>query len=196
MYGDITSFPQNEKTPFNPLSAYGISKVAAYHLVKSYRHNFNLLSSTGILFNHESPRRDMAFVTRKISYGVAKIKKGLQKKISLGNVKSSRDWGHAKDFVNAMWLMLQQDNPDDYIIGTGQKHTVEDFANTAFSHVGLNYKDHIELDKDLVRSVESDNRVADSSKAKKILEWKPGFSFEDLVYDMVESDLKSLSNNQ
>ena len=125
-----------------------------------------------------------------------KSRKAYKKKISLGNVKSSRDWGHAKDFVNAMWLMLQQDNPDDYIIGTGQKHTVEDFANTAFSHVGLNYKDHIELDKDLVRSVESDNRVADSSKAKKILEWRPGFSFEDLVYDMVESDLRSLSDSQ
>jgi len=195
MYGNVDFFPQNEKTAFNPLSAYGISKVAAYHLVKSYRHNFNFLGSTGILFNHESPRRSMDFVTRKISYGVAKIKKGLQKKISLGNVKSSRDWGHAKDFVNAMWLMLQQNNPDDYIIGTGQKHTVEDFASTAFSYVGLNYKDHIELDKDLIRSVESDNRVADSSKAKKKLKWKPGFSFDQLVSDMVESDLKLVTNN-
>ena len=195
MYGKITSFPQNEKTIFNPLSAYGISKVTAYYLVKSYRSNFNFLGSTGILFNHESPRRDLNFVTRKISYGVAQIKKGLKKKISLGNIKSSRDWGHAKDFVDAMWLMLQQDKPDDYIIGTGVKHSVEDFANKAFSHVGLNYKDYIDLDKNLIRSVESDNRVADPVKAQKILKWKPKFSFEDLVSDMVESDLELITNN-
>ncbi len=195
MYGKITSFPQNEKTIFNPLSAYGISKVTAYYLVKSYRSNFNFLGSTGILFNHESPRRNLDFVTRKISYGVAQIKKGLKKKISLGNIKSSRDWGHAKDFVDAMWLMLQQDKSDDYIIGTGVKHSVEDFANKAFSHVGLNYKDYIDLDKNLIRSVESDNRVADPIKAQKILKWKPKFSFEDLVGDMVESDLELITNN-
>ena len=195
MFGNIISFPQNEKTVFNPISAYGISKVAAYYLVKSYRINFNFLGSAGILFNHESPRRDLCFVTRKISYGVARIKKGLQKKISLGNINSSRDWGHAKDFVNAMWLMLQQDNPDDYIIGTGQKHSVEDFLKVAFSHVGLNYKDHIDVDEKLVRTVESDNRVADSLKAQEILQWKPKYSFDDLVSDMVESDLKLISNN-
>ena len=195
MYGKITSFPQNEKTIFNPLSAYGISKVTAYYLVKSYRSNLNFLGSTGILFNHESPRRDLDFVTRKISYGVAQIKKGLQKKISLGNIKSSRDWGHAKDFVSAMWLMLQQDKPDDYIIGTGVKHSVEDFANKAFSHVGLNYKDYIDLDKNLIRSAESDNRVADPVKAQKILKWKPKFSFDQLVSAMVESDLELVTNN-
>jgi len=194
MYGNITSFPQNEKTVFNPLSAYGISKVTAYHLVKSYRSNFNFLGSSGILFNHESPRRDLNFVTRKISYGVARIKKGLQKKINLGNIKSSRDWGHAKDFVNAMWMMLQQDKPDDYIIGTGVKHSVEDFADKAFAHVGLNYRDFIDSDNNLLRSVESDNRVADSTKAQKILNWRPKFSFDELVVDMVESDLKLLTN--
>ena len=194
MYGNITSSPQNEKTVFNPLSAYGISKVTAYYLVKSYRSNFNFLGSSGILFNHESPRRDLNFVTRKISYGVARIKKGLQKKIDLGNIKSSRDWGHAKDFVNAMWTMLQQDKPDDYIIGTGVKHSVEDFANKAFAHVGLNYKDFIDSDKNLIRSVESDNRIADSTKAQKILNWRPKFSFDELVADMVESDLKLLTN--
>ena len=195
MYGKISSFPQNEKTIFNPLSAYGISKVTAYYLVKNYRLNFNFLGSTGILFNHESPRRDLDFVTRKISYGVAKIKKGLQKKITLGNIKSSRDWGHAKDFVNAMWLMLQEDNPDDYIIGTGVKHSVEDFANIAFSHVGLNYKDFIDLDKNLLRTVESDNRIADSTKAQKVLKWKPKFSFEELVREMVDSDLELVTND-
>ncbi len=194
MYGKIVSFPQNEKTNFNPVSAYGISKVTAYHLVKSYRTNFNVLGSTGILFNHESPRRDLDFVTRKISYGAASIKKGLQKKISLGNMKSSRDWGHAKDFVNAMWLMLQQDKPDDYVIGTGKKHSVQDFAEKAFSHVGLDYKNFIDSDSNLFRSVESDNRVADYTKAKKILKWEPKFSFDELVQDMVESDLKLLTN--
>ena len=195
MYGNVTSFPQNEETIFNPVSAYGISKVTAYLLVKSYRSQFNFLGSTGILFNHESPRRDLYFVTRKISNGVARIKKGLQKKISLGNIKSRRDWGHAKDFVNAMWLMLQQNKPDDYVIGTGKKHSVLDFADKAFAHVGLNYKDFIDLDKNLTRSVESDNRVADCTKAKKILNWKPKFSFDQLVSDMVESDLELVTNN-
>ena len=195
MYGNVTSFPQNEETIFNPVSAYGISKVTAYLLVKSYRSQFNFLGSTGILFNHESPRRDLYFVTRNISNGVARIKKGLQKKISLGNIKSSRDWGHAKDFVNAMWLMLQQNKPDDYVIGTGKKHSVLDFADKAFAHVGLNYKDFIDLDKNLTRSVQSDNRVADCTKAKKILNWKPKFSFDQLVSDMVESDLELVTNN-
>ena len=195
MYGNVTSFPQNEETIFNPVSAYGISKVTAYLLVKSYRSQFNFLGSTGILFNHESPRRDLYFVTRNISNGVARIKKGLQKKISLGNIKSSRDWGHAKDFVNAMWLMLQQNKPDDYVIGTGKKHSVLDFTDKAFAHVGLNYKDFIDLDKNLTRSVQSDNRVADCTKAKKILNWKPKFSFDQLVSDMVESDLELVTNN-
>ena len=195
MYGNVTSFPQNEETIFNPVSAYGISKVTAYLLVKSYRSQFNFLGSTGILFNHESPRRDLYFVTRKISNGVARIKKGLQKKITLGNIKSNRDWGHAKDFVNAMWLMLQQNKPDDYVIGTGKKHSVLDFANKAFAHVGLNYKDFIDLDKNLIRSEKSDNRVADCTKAKKVLNWKPKFSFDQLVSDMVESDLELVTNN-
>jgi GDPmannose 4,6-dehydratase len=194
MYGKIKSYPQNEKTIFNPVSPYGISKLTSYLLVKNYRSNFNFLGCTGILFNHESPRRDTYFVTRKISYGVARIKKGLQKKINLGNMKSSRDWGHAKDFVNAMWLMLQHDKPDDYVIGTGEKHSVLDFANIAFKYVGLDYKDFVNFDKNLKRKVESDNRVADSTKAKKILKWKPKFTFKKLVEDMVESDLRLLKN--
>lgn len=194
MYGKIKSYPQNEKTIFNPVSPYGISKLTSYLLVKNYRSNFNFLGCTGILFNHESPRRDTYFVTRKISYGVARIKKGLQKKINLGNMKSSRDWGHAKDFVNAMWLMLQHDKPDDYVIGTGEKHSVLDFANVAFKYVGLDYKDFVNFDKNLKRKVESDNRVADSTKAKKILKWKPKFTFKKLVEDMVESDLRLLKN--
>ena len=186
MYGNITAFPQSEKTVFNPVSAYGISKVTAYYLVKSYRSNFNFLGSTGILFNHESPRRDFDFVTRKISFGVAKIKKGLQKKIDLGNIQSSRDWGHAKDFVNAMWLMLQQDKADDYVIGTGKKHSVQDFADKAFAHVGLNFKDFVNVDKSLLRSVESNNRIADATKAKKILKWKPQYKSGDLIDEMIK----------
>jgi len=194
MYGNIKSFPQNEKTIFNPVSPYGISKLTAYLLVKNYRLNFNSFGCTGILFNHESPRRDTYFVTRKISHGVARIKKGLQKKISLGNIKSSRDWGHAKDFVNAMWLMLQHNKPGDYVIGTGKKHSVLDFANVAFNYVGLDYKDFVNFDKNLKRTVESDNRVANSFKAKKILKWKPKITFKKLVEDMVESDLRLLEN--
>ena len=193
MFGKVIETPQKEDTPFNPRSSYGISKVTGYYLTKNYREAYNLHASSGILFNHESPRRGFEFVTRKISYGVARIKKGLQKKLKLGNIKSMRDWGHAKDYVEAMWLMLQQDSPGDYVIGTGQKYSVEDFAKKAFSHVGLNYKDYIVLDKTLVRPSEVDSLLADCSKAKKILKWKPKISFDDLVIGMVEEDLKQLS---
>ena len=194
MYGNISSSPQDETTIFDPISAYGISKLTSYHLVKSYRINFNFLGCSAILFNHESPRRDMYFVTRKISNSVALIKKGLKKNINLGNINSSRDWGHAKDYVNAMWLMLQKEKPEDYVIGTGKKHTVLEFAKIAFSHVGLNHLDFINIDKNLVRNVESDNRVANSTKAIKKLNWKPKYNFEDLVCDMVVSDIKLIEN--
>ena len=195
MFGKVKQIPQDESTPFHPRSPYGISKTAGHYLTRNYREAYKLHASTGILFNHESPRRDLYFVTRKISNGVARIKKGLQKKISLGNIKSCRDWGHAKDFVYAMWLMLQQDQPDDYVIGTGVKHSVQDFADKAFAHVGLNYQNFIDLEKNLIRSVESDNRIADFTKAQKILKWRPKFSFDELVADMVESDLKLITNN-
>ena len=191
MFGKVKETPQNENTPFHPRSAYGISKVTGYHLVKNYREAYNLHASNGILFNHESPRRGFEFVTRKISYGVSRIKKGLQKKIKLGNMKSKRDWGHAKDYVDAMWLMLQQENAGDYVIGTGKQHTVEDFAQKAFAYVGLNYKDYIVLDKNLIRPAEVDTLLADYTKAKKILKWKPKISFDELVAGMVEHDLKS-----
>ena len=191
MFGKVKETPQNENTPFHPRSAYGISKVTGYHLVKNYREAYNLHASNGILFNHESPRRGFEFVTRKISYGVSRIKKGLQKKIKLGNMKSKRDWGHAKDYVDAMWLMLQQENAGDYVIGTGKQHTVEDFAQKAFAYVGLNYKDYIVIDKNLIRPAEVDTLLADYTKAKKILKWKPKISFDELVAGMVEHDLKS-----
>ena len=190
MFGKVKETPQKETTPFHPRSAYAVSKVTGYHLVKNYREAYSLHACNGILFNHESPRRGYEFVTRKISYGVARIKKGLQKKIKLGNIKSKRDWGHAKDYVKAMWLILQQDKPDDYVIGTGKQHSVEEFAEKAFSHVGLNYKDHIDIDKNLLRPTEVDTLLADYSKAKRDLNWEPKVSFDELVVNMVESDLK------
>ena len=193
MFGKVKAIPQNENTIFNPRSAYGISKVTGYHLVKNYREAYKLHASNGILFNHESPRRGFEFVTRKISYAAAKIKKGSKKKLKLGNINAKRDWGHAKDYVEAMWLMLQKDNPEDYVIGTGKEHSVEEFAKKAFAHVGLNYKDHIVIDKNLIRPAEVDTLLADYTKAKKNLNWEPKISFNDLVITMVESDLENIS---
>jgi len=192
MFGKVKTVPQNEETPFNPRSSYGISKVTAFHLVKNYREAYKLHASNGILFNHESPRRGFEFVTRKISHAVAQIKNGSKQKLKLGNIKAKRDWGHAKDYVEAMWLMLQKDNPGDYVIGTGKEHSVEEFAKKAFNHVGLNYKDYLEIDKKLMRPAEVDSLLADYTKAKKNLNWNPKISFDDLITDMVESDLKSI----
>ena len=192
MFGRVKESPQNENTPFHPRSAYGVSKVTGFHLVKNYREAYKLHASNGILFNHESPRRGFEFVTRKISQGVARIKKGFQKKIKLGNIKSKRDWGHAIDYVNAMWLMLQQDNGGDYVIGTGRQHTVEEFAQRAFAHVGLNYKDHVVIDKKFMRPAEVDTLLADYTKAKKILKWEPKITFDNLVISMVEHDLQNV----
>ena len=195
MFGKTQESPQNENTPFNPRSSYGISKVTGFYLTKNYREAYKLNASNGILFNHESPRRGFEFVTRKITYAVARIKKGLQKKLKLGNLKAKRDWGHAKDYVEAMWMILQQNNSDDFVIGTGKEHTVEDFANKAFSHVGLNYKDHVILDKKLIRPAEVDTLLANPNKAKKILKWKPKISFDDLVKNMVDHDLEHVSDS-
>jgi len=191
MFGKVLQVPQNENTPFYPRSAYGVSKVTGYHLVKNYREAYKLHASNGILFNHESPRRGFEFVTRKISFAVARIKKGLQKQLKLGNIKSKRDWGHAKDYVEAMWLMLQQDKADDYVVGTGYQHSVEEFAQKAFEHVGLNYKDHLIIDQKLIRPSEVDTLLADCSKAKKNLKWEPKISFDDLVKGMVENDMEN-----
>ena len=193
MFGKVKAIPQNENTIFNPISAYGISKVTGYHLVKNYREAYKLHASNGILFNHESPRRGFEFVTRKITYAAARIKKGSKIKLKLGNINAKRDWGHAKDYVEAMWLMLQKDNPEDYVIGTGKEHSVEDFAKKAFAHVGLNYKDHIVIDKQLMRPAEVDTLLADYTKAKKNLNWEPKISFDDLVITMVENDLENIS---
>ena len=192
MFGKAEKTPQNEDFPFHPRSAYGITKVAGYHLTRNYREAYKLHASSGILFNHESPRRGFEFVTRKISYGVARIKKGLQKKLELGNISAMRDWGHAEDYVKAMWLMLQQQTPGDYVIGTGKQHSVENFAEKAFKHVGLNYKDFIKIDKNLIRPAEVNTLLANYSKAKKKLKWKPTITFDQLVTDMVESDLEQV----
>ena len=194
MFGKVAETPQNENTSFNPRSSYGISKVTGYYLTKNYREAYNLHASSGILFNHESPRRGFEFVSRKITSGVARIKKGLQKKLKLGNINSKRDWGHAQDYVDAMWLMLQQNNPNDFVIGTGKQHSVENFAEKAFAHVGLNYKDYLVIDKNLIRPAEVDTLLADYSKAKKELKWEPKITFENLVKSMVEEDLELMTN--
>ncbi len=180
----------NENTPFNPKSAYGIAKVASYYLIKNYRDNYRLNASTGILFNHESPRKDDQFVLRKISKSVAKIKLGKQKKIKLGNIKSKRDWGHAKDFVKAMWLINQQKQPADYIVGTGKLYNVEDFLKRAFRYVNLDYKKYLVIDKKLFRKKESNARLADPRKIQKKLRWIRKFNFNSLVKDMIENDIK------
>ena len=191
MFGKTQESPQNENTPFNPRSSYGISKVTGFYLTKNYREAYKLHASNGILFNHESPRRGFEFVTRKISHAAARIKKGSKDKLKLGNLKAKRDWGHAKDYVEAMWMMLQKEKPGDYVVGTGKEHSVEEFAKKAFSHVGLNYKDHIVIDQKLMRPAEVDTLLADNSKALKDLKWKPKISFDELVSSMVEHDLKN-----
>ena len=190
MFGRVKQIPQDENTPFHPRSAYAISKTAGYYLTRNYREAYKLHASIGILFNHESPRRGFEFVTRKISSAVARIKKGMQKKLKLGNIKSKRDWGHAQDYVKAMWLMAQQKTPGDYVVGTGKEHSVEEFAKRAFAHVGLNYEDYVIIDNNLIRPTEVDALLANYSKAKKVLKWEPKISFNDLVIEMVESDLK------
>ena len=194
MFGKTVESPQNEKTKFYPRSAYGISKVTGFELTRNYREAYNFYTSTGILFNHESPRRGFEFVTRKISLAVARIKNDLQKKISLGNIKAMRDWGHAKDYVKAMWLMLQQEKPEDFVIGTGKQHSVEEFLTIAFSHVGLNFRDFLIIDKRFFRPAEVETLLADPTNAKKQLGWKPNIIFEDLVKEMVESDLKNIKD--
>ena len=190
MFGKAKESPQTEKTYFHPRSAYGISKVTGFELTRNYREAYNLFCSSGILFNHESPKRGFEFVTRKITHAVAKIKLNLQKKLILGNINSKRDWGHAKDYVEAMWLMLQQDKPEDFVVSTGTQYSVKDFAKLAFSMVDLDYKKFIEINEKLIRPAEVDSLIGDSSYAKKVLGWEPKINFEKLVKDMVDSDLE------
>ena len=194
MFGKTVETPQNEKTKFYPRSAYGISKVTGYELTRNYREAYNIFACTGILFNHESPRRGFEFVTRKISLAAAKIKNNLQKELRLGNIKAKRDWGHAKDYVKAMWLMLQQGKASDFVIGSGEQHSVEDFLSEAFKYVGLNFKDYLTVDKKFFRPAEVETLLADPNFAKKKLNWKPKTSFTNLVHEMVESDLKNIKD--
>ena len=196
MFGKVKESPQNEETAFHPRSAYGISKVAGFELTRNYREAYNIYACSGILFNHESPRRGFEFVTRKISHSVARIKLGLQKDLKLGNVNSKRDWGHASDYVVAMWKMLQQKEANDYVIGTGQMHSVKDFAKLAFSHVGLDYKKYIKINKNLLRPAEVDTLRANYKKAEKKLNWKPSIDFKNLVKQMVDEDLEFVKNSK
>lgn len=195
MFGKTVETPQNENTRFYPRSAYGISKVTGFEFTRNYREAYNLFTSTGILFNHESPRRGFEFVTRKISLAVAKIKNNLQKDLKLGNIDAKRDWGHAKDYVEAMWLMLQQNKPEDYVIGTGVQHSVKEFLEIAFNFVGLKYQDYVKVDKSFFRPAEVETLLADPSNSKKKLRWTPKINFENLVKEMVNSDLKNIKDN-
>lgn len=190
MFGKAVEAPQNEKTPFYPRSPYGCAKVYAYHLTKNYREAYGIFACNGILFNHESPRRGRTFVTRKITSGLAKILASKQKKIFLGNLDAKRDWGYAPEYVQAMWLMLQQDEPDDYVIATGRTHSIKDFLQEAFGLVGLDWQKHVGRDKKYYRPSEIDLLIGDYSKAKEKLGWKPKVKFKELVRIMLEMDLK------
>lgn len=195
MFGRVREVPQRETTPFYPRSPYGISKVTGFDLTRNYRESYEMFCCSGILFNHESPRRGMEFVTRKITSTVARIKLGLAQQLRLGNLEAKRDWGHAADFVRAMHLMLQQDNPDDYVVATGESHTVRDFCELAFAEVGLNYQDYVVTDERFFRPAEVEALVGDATKAKAILGWKPTFTLKEMVQEMVQSDLATYSRS-
>jgi GDPmannose 4,6-dehydratase len=194
MFGRALETPQSETTPFYPRSPYGVSKVYGHFITINYRESFGLRACSGILFNHESPRRGAAFVTRRISQGVARIKLGLADELVLGNLEARRDWGYAKEYVEAMWLMLQRDEPDDFVIGTGLAHSVDDFVDAAFACVGLKREDHVRIDPDLVRPADIEEVVADPSKAKRELGWEAKTNFEEVVELMVRADLEALGS--
>ncbi len=196
MFGKVHEVPQNEETPFHPRSVYGISKSAGFDLTRNYREAYNLFACCGILYNHESPRRGFEFVTRKITSHVAMIKLGLKDKLLLGNLEAKRDWGHAKDYVKVMWMMLQYKKPDDFVICTGKTHSVKEFCEKAFSYVGLDYEKHVASDPKFFRPAEVDVLQGDYSKAKKILGWEPTISFEQLVTEMVDHDIEYLSKKK
>ena len=193
MYGRAMEIPQNENTPFYPRSPYGVAKLYAHWITVNYRESYNIFACSGILFNHESPRRGIEFVTRKISDGVARIKLGLEKKLYLGNLEAKRDWGYAPEYVEAMWLMLQQEKADNYIVATGESHSVREFVEKGFNLVGLDWQKYVVIDERYKRPAEVDLLVGDYTKAKEKLGWTPKVKFEELVSIMVESDLKRLS---
>ena len=192
MFGKVKEVPQTEETPFHPRSPYGVAKVYGHWITLNYRESYDLHATSGILFNHESPRRGLEFVTRKISHGVAQIKLGRERELRLGNLDAQRDWGYAGDYVEAMWLMLQQDNPEDFVICTGKTQSVREFCEVAFGHVGLNWEDHVVIDEAFMRPAEVDLLVGDAAKAKRVLGWEPKTTFEELVTMMVDADLALL----
>ena len=190
MFGKVHEVPQSETTPFHPRRPYGVAKVYGHWITINYRESYGLYSASGILFNHESPRRGLEFVTRKVTYGVARIVKGLQDKVVLGNLDSKRDWGYAVDYVQAMWLMLQQEKPEDFVISTGETHSVRELCEVAFARAGLDWQRYVEIDERLIRPAEVDLLVGDSSKAKTLLGWEPQVGFNELIEMMVDSDIK------
>ncbi len=196
MYGKVQAVPQTEETPFYPRSPYAVAKLYAHWITKNFRESYGLYACSGILFNHESPRRGETFVTRKITKAVAQIKAGLQEKLYLGNLDAKRDWGYAKEYVEAMWLMLQQDEADDYVIATNETHTIREFLEEAFTHVGLNWGDYVEFDERYMRPAEVDLLIGDPVKAEKNLGWKPKTTFKELVQIMVDADIKELEDQR
>lgn len=193
MFGKVAEVPQTEKTPFYPRSPYGVAKVYGHFITVNYRESYDIFGVSGILFNHESPRRGLEFVTRKITHGAARIKLGLLDKLTLGNLEAKRDWGYAPDYVRSMWLMLQQDRPDNYVIATGKNHSVRDLCELAFGHLDLDYHEYIETDRKFVRPAEVDNLLGNPAFAKKALGWEPEVNFSGMLKIMVEADLKKLS---
>lgn len=196
MFGRVREIPQRETTPFYPRSPYGAAKVYAHWATVNYRESYGMFACNGILFNHESPRRGETFVTRKITRAIAQIQAGIQDKLYLGNLEAKRDWGYAKEYVEAMWLMLQQPQPDDYVVATGETHSVKDFLEEAFSYVNLHWQDHIELDERYLRPAEVDLLVGDASKAERVLGWRPKTQFKELVRLMVDADIAMLKQKK
>jgi len=196
MYGRVREVPQTEMTPFYPRSPYGVSKVFGHYITVNYRESYDLFACSGILFNHESPRRGIEFVTRKVTDGVARIKLGLADKLMLGNRDACRDWGFSGDYVNAMWLMLQQDEPDDYVVATGEAHSVQELVEVAFARVGLDWEKFVGVDERFLRPAEVDHLIGDPAKAKKQLGWEPTVDFKGLVHMMVDADLERLKSGQ
>jgi len=195
VFGKVREVPQTERTPFYPRSPYGVAKVYGHWITVNYRESYNLFACSGILFNHTSPRRGLEFVTRKVSHGVARIKLGLAKELHLGNLNAQRDWGFAGDYVQAMWLMLQQERPDDYLIASGQTHSVRELCEVAFSHVALKWQDHVIVDPQFIRPADVEQLVGDASKAHRVLGWQPGVSFSELVRMMVDADIAVLKKD-
>jgi GDPmannose 4,6-dehydratase len=196
MFGKVREVPQTELTPFYPRSPYGVSKAFGHYITVNYRESYDLFAVSGILFNHESPRRGKEFVTRKVTDGVARIKLGLAKDLKMGNLTSERDWGFAGDYVEAMWLMLQQPTPDDYVVASGVAHSVKNLVETAFSYVGLDWEKYIAVDKSLIRPAEVEHLMGDSSKARRVLKWKPRVDFKGLVEMMVDADIERLKKGK